>query len=143
MGCVYKLLCNDGYYYIGSTMDALGIRVSHHKSEWKRGGGKGMRIYKHVVDWNNVTAVPIETCENLCGDELRKLEDKYILLDDPLCLNVRHATYDEKQYQKEYMKAYRQTEEYKQKRKEYRQTEKCREKGKEYNRRYREKQKAT
>ena len=104
-GKIYRLLCNDGHYYIGSTVNELRYRLAGHKAVTI----SNQKVYKYInsIGWDNVTIELIENfpCDN--RDTLLEREDYYIAMvyDDPLLLNMRRAvmTPDEKkEYDKEY-----------------------------------------
>jgi len=80
MGRVYKIECDDGYFYIGSTTKTLQQRLTRHKQNAKKYPDR--KLYSH---WKNVTIQLIEECENYLQkeDELIRKES-----DNPLCLNV-------------------------------------------------------
>ena len=92
---IYKLQCNDGYFYIGSTCDELRKRLYYHKQDCKKQHRINTRVYKHInsVNWDNVTIILIEqfNCEN--KDELRMKENEYIQkeLNNELCLNTNRS----------------------------------------------------
>jgi len=86
---IYKLVCDDGYYYYGSTIQTLDERLWHH-----RGSSKTMtsKLYSHMreIGLEKVRIELVETvvCRN--RKELRTVENKYILADinDTMCLNT-------------------------------------------------------
>lgn len=89
---IYKLICSDGYYYYGSTIQSLKDRFQHHKGSSKKMTSK---LYTHIrnISWENVKIECVEevSCNN--RKELREVENKYILesKNDPLCLNTLRA----------------------------------------------------
>jgi len=90
-GKIYKLLCDDGHYYIGSTITSLIQRTSVHKASSKPSISK---VYEYIgVGWDTVQIVLIEEfpCETI--DALHQKEDEYVVtaLNDPLCLNTNRA----------------------------------------------------
>lgn len=87
---IYKLQHDDGYFYIGSTVNELRKRLRQHKDNIH----PNQRVYKHIAgEWDKVRIVLIEefSCEN--KEQLRRKEDEYIQkeLNNPLCLNTNHA----------------------------------------------------
>lgn len=91
-GKIYKLQCDDGHFYIGSTATELHKRFYLHKSNSKQ--APNTRVYKHIDGkWDSVRIVLVEEfpCEN--KNQLRRKEDEYIrgVRADPLCLNVKLA----------------------------------------------------
>jgi hypothetical protein len=106
-GKIYKLVCKDEHYYIGSTIKTLQERFNSHK--YCINNNIQYKNYKH---FNTVPLeeISIELIENYpCNskNELREREDYYIQLSlsDKFCLNTYRAlqTDDEK---KEYDKLY-------------------------------------
>ena len=90
-GKIYKLLCDDGHYYIGSTITSLIQRTSVHKASSKT---RIRKVYEYIgVGWDTVQIVLIEEfpCETI--DALHQKEDEYVVtaLNDPLCLNTNRA----------------------------------------------------
>lgn len=87
---IYKLQCEDGHFYIGSSVTDLRKRLYEHKSQSKR--TPEQRVYKHINgEWNRVRIILVEevVCEN--KQQLLQIEDKHIRAEqeNPLCLNVR------------------------------------------------------
>lgn len=96
-GKIYKLQCEDGHYYIGSTCDSLRGRLWDHKDASQT---KPWRVYTHIntLGWDKVTIVLVEEfpCEN--RDQLRQREDFYIQqVRGPLCLNMDRAFVTERE----------------------------------------------
>lgn len=91
-GKIYKLQCDDGYYYIGSTCNPLCKRIANHREASKTNTN---RLYSHVatLGWEKVRIVLLENhaCNN--KDELRKREDEHIQTckTDSFCLNTLRA----------------------------------------------------
>jgi predicted GIY-YIG superfamily endonuclease len=89
---IYKLQCEDGHFYIGSTASELRFRLQNHKGISKR--NTEQRVYKHIgTDWNKVKIVLIEElrCEN--KQQLNRREDEFIQQhrENPMCLNSIRA----------------------------------------------------
>lgn len=86
---IYKLVCEDGFYYYGSTTASLSNRLSKHKTNSKIENSK---LYTHIktIGWDKVRIELIELfqCEN--KQALLQKENEYILSgkDDNLCLNT-------------------------------------------------------
>ena len=85
MARIYRLLCEDGHYYIGATIQSLSLRLNTHKFLSKTTLNK---IYTHLnkVGWNGITIELIEEC--LSTEKKERLQqhiDSH--KDDPLCLN--------------------------------------------------------
>lgn len=88
---IYKLIDNDGYFYIGSTCVSLSSRFGKHKDKAKKYPER--TIYKRFlsVGWDRVKIILIEANNQITNmDELRQLEDKYIqdFREDQKCLNI-------------------------------------------------------
>ena len=112
-GQVYKLVCDDGHYYIGSTVSELKYRLYYHKSHSLIHPDR--KVYKHIIScgWNTVNIECIEDISCNSRSELYQFENEYITnaLSDPLCLNTNkaHLTKEELlQQQKEYLEANKQ-----------------------------------
>lgn len=106
-GKIYYILCNDNYYYIGSTINNINKRLSYHKQCSNRFPNR--RIYKHIhsIGWDNVNIEVLEEypCNNI--KELHERENYHIkqYLDDEYCLNIKKAVLTKEellQYAKEY-----------------------------------------
>ncbi len=145
-GKIYKLVCEDGKYYIGSTIRPLKSRLSSHRNASTK--TQTNNAYNHIktIGWDKVTIELIELfpCEN--RNQLLKRETLYICQhkDDVLCLNTRNPLTDDttpesklahKEKCKEYYEQHR--EDILQKRAEYQKQN--REKRTQYNRQYAEK----
>ena len=109
-GQIYKLLCEDGHYYIGSTKSELKYRLYHHKQHSLLNPDR--KVYAHILTcgWEKVSIGCVEVVNSKSKDELRKRENEYIKesLSDPLCLNINkaHLTKEELLEQhKEYLQA--------------------------------------
>ena len=145
-GKIYKLVCDDGKYYIGSTIRALNNRLSSHKNASRK--TETNNAYNHIktIGWDKVVIELIELFPCETRNQLLERETWHISQnkDNTLCLNTRNpltdnTTPEAKKAHKEKCKEYYQQhrEEVLQKRSEY-QIEN-REKRSEYNREYREK----
>ena len=102
LGRIYKLECEDGYYYIGSTVEeTIQERLWKHKESSKR---KPYKVYNHInnITWDKVKMVLVKEIEVLSLEELHTEENIYIDLDDMLCLNTKRA-YQTDEERKEYM----------------------------------------
>ena len=90
---IYKLQCEDGHYYFGSTKNELRIRLYDHKCDAKK--HPDWRSYRHIcsLGWDKVKIILVESYPCANRDELREREDYYIRQhrDDPLCLNQTRA----------------------------------------------------
>ena len=90
---IYKLMDNEGYFYIGSTCCPLYKRLSHHKSDAEK---RNTKVYARFnkVGWENVKIVLIEEhyLENV--EQLKREEDKVIqmFINDDKCLNMNRAS---------------------------------------------------
>jgi len=87
-GKVYRLLCEDGHYYIGSTTQPLNLRFNTHKTLSKT---KKERVYEHIhtIGWDKIIIELLEDCPCTTKEELNNKEKEYRSLSksDPLCLN--------------------------------------------------------
>jgi len=107
-GKIYKLLCEDGHYYYGSTIQELFRRLDGHKRASKK---QPYRVYSHIntIGWDKVTIELVENCPCADRKELNMKESEYIYMsrNDPLCLNMilSSATEEQKtEKRKEYVK---------------------------------------
>lgn len=110
-GKIYRLLCDDGHYYIGSTTNTLAGRLSNHKQSSKT---QTSRVYQHInnIGWDNVMIEMIEEFPCDSKDELTAKEDTYIkeLKSDELCLNFNRPNIppeEKKILLKEYYEAHK------------------------------------
>ena len=89
-GKIYKLQCDDGHFYIGSTATELHKRFSTHKSSRATS-----RVYTHInnIGWHRVRMVLIENFPCKSKLELNRREDEYIgtHLKNEFCLNTNYA----------------------------------------------------
>jgi hypothetical protein len=108
---IYKLQCEDGHFYIGSTANELRKRFQDHKSHSKT---RNSRVYTHIneLGWDKVRIVLIEDfcCEN--REQLVRKEDEHIRThkDNQLCLNTYVAVMIEEDiaaYHKAYNEAHK------------------------------------
>jgi predicted GIY-YIG superfamily endonuclease len=85
---IYRIVCNDGYYYIGVTIQSLEKRLKNHKACSKNGTNK---IYEHIneIGWDNVKIELIENFPCATKNELNEREEYYLKQHkkDELCLN--------------------------------------------------------
>ena len=97
-GKIYKLQCDDGYYYIGSTCNELRYRLNGHKTDSK---DRDAYVYQHIntIGWDRVRIVMVEefSCEN--REQLVRKEDEHIRNNrtDTFCLNTRCSFETEEQ----------------------------------------------
>jgi len=94
-GKIYKLVDSSGFYYVGSTCTSLSKRLSGHKAMSKTKTER--KLYKHIMDWDEIRIVLIEEVNVENKEQLTKEEDKFINRNDPFCLNVRNALQTEEQ----------------------------------------------
>lgn len=100
---IYRLTCNDGCYYYGSTIQSLKERLWHHKESSKTMTSK---VYSHIrsLGWDAVTIELVQSVSCANRKELRIIENTYIQSkkDDPNCLNTLRAyTSDEEKVKQE------------------------------------------
>ena len=97
---IYKLVCDDGHYYYGSTIAQLKSRLSGHKESSKT---MTSRLYNHInsIGWDKVKMELVEEFACANRTEIRMKEDEYISKskEDQLCLNTlpAYASDDQKQ----------------------------------------------
>ena len=88
-GKIYKLQCDDGHFYIGSTVFMLYQRLGSHVSQSVLHPER--KVYKHICTrgWDNVSIALVEVypCEN--NRQLLRREQEEILKykDNPFLLN--------------------------------------------------------
>jgi hypothetical protein len=86
---IYKLLCNDSYFYISSTTSTLKNRKCNHITESKKYPEK--TVYKHINDigWENVKIEVILKYPCKSKKELNDKENELIQKEkgNELCLN--------------------------------------------------------
>lgn len=106
-GKIYKLVCSDGYYYIGSTVRTLKSRLASHKHTSKTTDTN--TAYNHIksIGWENVVIelielFPCETKEQLLQQETLRISEHKT---DTFCLNTRNPVKD-KQAQNEKSREY-------------------------------------
>lgn len=105
-GKIYKLLCEDGHYYIGSTTQSLYNRFNHHKFSAKTGTSKAYKYFNNI-GWDKVKIELLEDYPCNIKSELNEKEEYYISKSktDELCLNINSAQLTEEK-RKENMKKY-------------------------------------
>ncbi len=122
-GKIYRILCPDGQYYIGSTTSTLEQRLRQHKMQGKQNPNR--KVYKtiHEQGWDSIEIELLEDFPCTTKNELTAREDIFIKQakeNDPMCLNVirSHVTQEEKkELLKQYYEAHK--EEIKEQHKEY------------------------
>jgi hypothetical protein len=114
---IYKLECEDGHYYYGSTINELRVRLGGHK---RAATFRPYRVYQHIneIGWDKVKIVLVEAYPCESRNELNRKENDYIVAhkSDPRCLNNNLACLTDEQ-RKEYKR--RHTEEHKEELAEY------------------------
>ena len=113
-GKIYKIICPDNYFYIGSTKKTLEERLRNHKSTYKINKTK---FYNHIIsnnfNWNDIKIILLEEIKFQNKQELFELENKYIKKyeNDILNLNSNNAVFNtekRKKYKKKTDSEYRQ-----------------------------------
>jgi hypothetical protein len=140
---IYKIVCSDGHWYVGSTKALLINRLAQHTYMAKQ--KPEIKVYKHILllGWDNVRIELIKEVESNILQE----ETACINLDDPLCLNSRPSYCTEEERKKKDYEAHKRwkqnnKERYLEIRKEYRnkvreeETEEQKEKRRQYHREY-------
>lgn len=105
---IYRLVCDDGHYYYGSTIQPLASRLSDHKSHAKK---KMTPAYTYIntLGWDKVVIEPVEEVSCESRKDLFAKENEYIELskNDPLCLNVNRAYLSKEELQRDKADYYR------------------------------------
>lgn len=95
-GKIYKLECEDGHFYYGSTIAELRKRLYDHKVASEK---QPYRVYQHIktIGWDKVKIVLVENFPCKTKKELNQKENEYIVLhkDNELCLNTIVAFHTE------------------------------------------------
>lgn len=100
---IYRIVCDDGKFYVGSTIVSLKTRFGQHKRAVENGGTA--KLYRHMRELGGADKARIELVATDLGvstrDELLKIEDEYIreALKSKMCLNRNkpRATSEERQ----------------------------------------------
>lgn len=114
---IYKLQCDDGHYYFGSTINILKTRLQQHKGASTK---HPYRVYQYInnIGWDKVSIILLEEypCSN--KKELLQKESEYISknINDPLCLNSNLSFISDTERQEKHRKL---NEKYKDKLAEY------------------------
>ena len=97
---VYKIVCDDNHFYIGSTKNDLEVRLYHHKQSSKK---QSTKFYNHInkIGWDNAKIEVLESTEDYKTKEYEYIGKE---IGNPLCLNTLGLR--DKEEQKEYNKAY-------------------------------------
>lgn len=106
-GKIYKLVSDDGHYYIGSTTTTLHKRFSAHKSNISKNTGNGNYTYFSSLPIDDIRIELIEKFPCSTKKELREREDYHIHLSlyDSYCLNTYRAFQTDEE-KKEYDRLY-------------------------------------
>jgi len=109
---IYIIISNQEplFYYIGSTISDLNIRLRRHKSDSKRCPDVKKNQYFNSINWD-VKIILIEEINVSSLSELHEIENNFIkkYLNDDKCLNTYHAIVNKelrKQKAHEYGKKY-------------------------------------
>jgi len=107
---IYKLLCDNGYFYIGSTISPLSTRLKNHKKDAKISKSK-LYTYINSIGWDKVKIILIEELNSINKTELLEKEYEYIRKENShLCLNTNifndkvQRINNRKEYEKQYEK---------------------------------------
>ncbi len=92
MAKVYKLYCDDGHFYYGSTVQKyLSARYHSHKTDSKEECMKNNKVYSHInkIGWDRVKIILVEEFIFTSREDMRRRENIHIVkdLNNPLCLN--------------------------------------------------------
>jgi hypothetical protein len=109
MSRVYRVRLGEFCYY-GSTKDSLETRLVKHKHQSKK--SPTVKFYQKAIElgWDTAVIEIVEECGDLDDEAVLQREESYIILTDPLCLNMKkaHITAEEKRLKKnENSKEYR------------------------------------
>ena len=96
-GIIYAII-DDGYFYIGSTIQSLERRLESHISSCKSAKNNSSiksKLYKHINkvregSWDDIIMIPLEIIECETRHELhnKELETISQFKDDPMLLNI-------------------------------------------------------
>ena len=108
---IYKLIIGK-YYYIGHSKQKIKTRFTEHKYNCFKSTRThyNQKVYCKIRELKITKTtfrkkVKIELICYACGKYPRKIEDYFIDLDDPYCLNQRKSgCYDWNEYMREYNK---------------------------------------
>ena len=111
-GKIYRIICSDGHFYIGSTVTTLGVRMNAHVQTAKKHPERPLYNHCTTLGWDNVNIELLEEYPCNSRKELTAQEDYHIQRHkkDPKCLNCNraHLTPEEHiQYHREYVEANR------------------------------------
>lgn len=91
---IYKIISKQEpkFYYIGSTVSELNIRLNRHKSGAKKHPNTKKNKYFTSINWD-VEILLIEEVNVSNSKELHMIENNFIkqLLNDKMCLNTYHS----------------------------------------------------
>jgi hypothetical protein len=92
-GKIYALMCDDEYFYVGSTINELNYRLRDHKQHSKKFPHR--KVYAHIneLGWDSVSIQLLEKFSCKSRNELLEKENEYIssLLNLEGCLNEKAA----------------------------------------------------
>ena len=96
---IYKIISNiePKYYYIGSTITELNVRLNRHKTNSKISPNTKIYKYFNIIKWDvNIQLIKEVNVNN--SKELHAIENIFIkeALDDNLCLNTYHSILNKK-----------------------------------------------
>ena len=95
-GKIYKLVCEDGKYYFGSTIRPLKTRLSSHKCASNK--TETNIAYNHIktIGWDKVVIELVESFSCETREHLLQRETWYITQsrEDDRCLNTRNPMTD-------------------------------------------------
>jgi hypothetical protein len=106
---IYKLECEDGYYYYGTTIQSIDERLKSHKQSSKK---QPYRVYKHInaIGWDKVKIILVENypCESKKQLNRKESELIYQARKDEKCLNSI-LSYASEEQRKESREKYNET----------------------------------
>jgi len=96
-GKIYRLICDDGHYYFGSTTNKLKYRLHNHKLD-SQNEAKQCRLYDHIatIGWDKVKIEIVEHFACASKNELIERQQYHISQaeDDFMCLNHDFTLYE-------------------------------------------------
>ena len=106
-GKIYRLVCEDSHFYIGSTVTSLEKRFGCHLYSIKHRMYDGKYAHLYTIPINEIYIELVEQFPCETREQLRKRENDHIIRykDHPLCLNTYRA-YREEDDKKQYDAAY-------------------------------------
>jgi hypothetical protein len=100
-GLIYKIETPDKYFYYGSTINTLDLRIKAHKSSFNSKYKSDLKLYKKLTQhkWEDLKFTVVENYQCNNRQELLEQENYYIkqYIKDSFCLNTILSSADDKQ----------------------------------------------